>query len=61
VYAAITAIISFWYAPAVTPFMTLYAVGFAYIAGVSLWEARAVRQYPPSGTHSWQLLESSGD
>lgn len=61
VYAAITALVSWWYSPAVTPFMALYAVGFAYVAGVSLWEARAVRQHLPSGKHSWRLLENSGD
>jgi hypothetical protein len=61
VYAIITAIVSLRYAPTAAPFMALYALGFAYVAGTSLWEARAVLQHPRSGRQTWQLLESSGD
>jgi hypothetical protein len=39
-YAAIATGLSLTYAPALTPFMTLYALGLGYVAGLSLWQAR---------------------
>ncbi len=38
-YAGLTAVVSLQYEPALFPFMTLCSLGFAYTAGVSLWQA----------------------
>lgn len=46
-YAALIAVLAIGRQPALVPFMALYALGFAYVAGLSLWQARVVRQAQP--------------
>jgi cellulose synthase/poly-beta-1,6-N-acetylglucosamine synthase-like glycosyltransferase len=43
-YAAVTAVFALRTSPAAFPFMALYAVGFIYVAGLGLWQARAARR-----------------
>lgn len=38
IYSAVTAVLAVQRAPALVPFMTLYALGFAYVAGIGLWQ-----------------------
>lgn len=44
-YAGLTAFLSLVYNPSMTVFMILYASGFAYVAGLSIWQSYAVRRY----------------
>jgi glycosyltransferase involved in cell wall biosynthesis len=46
-YAALIAVLAIGRQPALVPFMVLYALGFAYVAGLSLWQARVVRRAQP--------------
>lgn len=43
-YAAATAVVCLGRLPALVPFMALYALGFAYVAGLSVLQARAARR-----------------
>ncbi len=45
VYAGLTAYAAWHYQPAIFPFMGLYALGFAYVAGLSLWQAGVIRWF----------------
>jgi hypothetical protein len=60
-YSAWLAILSLYHAPALSPFMALYALGLAYVAGVSLWQARLSRTQRRASTQHWGLLEPGGD
>nr|MBN1230221.1 glycosyltransferase [Anaerolineae bacterium] len=44
VYSLIVGILSISRLPALTPFMLLYAAGFVYVAGLSLWQERRGRR-----------------
>lgn len=44
IYAAATALLAITRMPALVPFMVLYALGFAYTAGLSIWQTRAARR-----------------
>ncbi len=44
IYAGVTGMIALDRAPSLVPFMALYTLGFAYVAGTSLWQARAARR-----------------
>jgi cellulose synthase/poly-beta-1,6-N-acetylglucosamine synthase-like glycosyltransferase len=43
IYAAVSAVAAFRIQPEVAPFMILYALGFGYVAGLSVWQTGAVR------------------
>jgi len=43
-YAAVTAVLAFTRVPALAPFMILYALGFAYVAGTSVIQALVARR-----------------
>ena len=60
VYAGATALLASNYAPAAAPFMALYALGFAYVAGLSVWQsgARVVRR--TSHERFWGLSSTGG-
>jgi len=57
-YATIMALLALRYAPSLVPFMMLYALGFAYVAGVSLQQARPGRDHSPRSSRQWGLLGS---
>lgn len=44
VYAALVAVLAVPRLPALVPFMTLYALGFGYVGGLSLWQAGIARR-----------------
>lgn len=54
-YAGLTSVLAMDYAPSLVPFMTLYALGFAYVAGLSLWQARAVQRVRAHEQHALSL------
>jgi cellulose synthase/poly-beta-1,6-N-acetylglucosamine synthase-like glycosyltransferase len=54
-YAGLTSVLALDYAPSLVPFMTLYALGFAYVAGLSLWQARAVQRVRAHEQHTLSL------
>ena len=58
VYAGLTSVLAIEYAPSLAPFMLLYTLGFTYVAGLSLWQARAVRRVR---THKHHRLSLSGN
>jgi cellulose synthase/poly-beta-1,6-N-acetylglucosamine synthase-like glycosyltransferase len=60
VYAGVTALLAFEHAPAVAPFMVLYAVGFLYVAGTSLWQARGKCVRRVSSERFWGLSGTGG-
>jgi cellulose synthase/poly-beta-1,6-N-acetylglucosamine synthase-like glycosyltransferase len=43
-YAGVTAVVALRAEPALAAFMALYALGFAYVAGLSLWQSYTVRR-----------------
>lgn len=55
VYAGLTSVVAVDYAPSLVPFMLLYTLGFAYVAGLSLWQARAVQRVHANEGHALSL------
>ena len=58
-YAGVTAILALSRAPALVPFMTLYALGFAYVALVSLWQSYTARRVQMRQRRTLSLSGSS--
>ena len=58
-YAAATAVLSVSRLPALTPFLLLYALGFGYVAALSLWQGRVVRYVLPSQQQSYGLFSNA--
>ncbi len=59
VYALIIGALAVTRLPALVPFMVLYASGFAYTAGLSLWQARAAKKSRRAGNCALGLSPSS--
>jgi cellulose synthase/poly-beta-1,6-N-acetylglucosamine synthase-like glycosyltransferase len=59
-YSGATAALAVQRAPALAPFMTLYALGFAYVAGVSLWQAYTARRVRARRRQRWGLSSTGG-
>lgn len=55
IYAGLVSVLAMDYAPSLVPFMTLYALGFAYVSGLSLWQARAVQRVRAHKQHTLSL------
>ncbi len=47
-YSAVLAALAVTRFPALVPFLVLYALGFAFAAGLTLWQARIVRRVQPA-------------
>lgn len=58
IYAAVTAAAALWLAPALAPFMALYAAGFAYVAGLGLWQSRTARRARMTVKREWLMADS---
>lgn len=54
-YAAVTAVFALRVSPAVVPFMALYAIGFIYVAGLGLLQARTARRIQARQEHTFSL------
>jgi cellulose synthase/poly-beta-1,6-N-acetylglucosamine synthase-like glycosyltransferase len=54
-YAGLISVLAIDYAPSLVPFMGLYTLGFAYVAGLSLWQARAIQQMNARERHTLSL------
>ncbi|MFZ5917340.1 MAG: glycosyltransferase [Chloroflexota bacterium] len=54
-YCGVEAVVALWRAPGLAPFLTVYAAGYAYIAGLGLWQSR--RRFHPravrGGAEAW--------
>ncbi|MBN1121696.1 MAG: glycosyltransferase [Anaerolineae bacterium] len=59
VYALVIGALAVTRLPALVPFMMLYAAGFAYTAGLSLWQARVARKNRRAGNRTLGLSPSS--
>jgi cellulose synthase/poly-beta-1,6-N-acetylglucosamine synthase-like glycosyltransferase len=59
VYALVIGALAVTRLPALVPFMLLYAAGFAYTAGLSLWQARVARKNRRTRNHALGLSTSS--
>ncbi|MBN1312919.1 MAG: glycosyltransferase, partial [Anaerolineae bacterium] len=54
-YAGLTCILAVEHAPSLVPFVGLYALGYFFTAGLSLWQARTARRTRISKRHAWSL------
>ncbi len=59
-YAACLVFISLEYAPALTPFMVLYAAGFGYVSATSLRQSLLNQQSRPKRQPGWGFSSNSG-
>ena len=57
-YSAVTAIIAFQQEPGLCVLMAMYALGFAYVGGLSVWQARANRRLHGRERRSLELSEN---
>ncbi len=60
-YSFLLAALSARYTPALTPFAALYALGFAYVAGLGIWQAYAAQRAQASQDSNWKFSGTSGD
>jgi cellulose synthase/poly-beta-1,6-N-acetylglucosamine synthase-like glycosyltransferase len=60
-YSGVTAVLALQRAPALAPFMALYALGFAYVAGAGLWQTRTARRVQAHRGHRLGLSGTGGD
>jgi cellulose synthase/poly-beta-1,6-N-acetylglucosamine synthase-like glycosyltransferase len=58
VYASLTTVFAVERAPAMAPFMGMYALGYIYMVGLSLWQARTVQRTQASKHHTWSLSDN---
>ena len=58
-YAALIGALAVTRLPGLVPFMLLYALGFGYVAGLSLWQTRSVNR-SRARRRAWEYLSSSG-
>lgn len=57
-YSAVTAIVAFQTEPGLAVFMTMYTLGFAYVGGLSLWQAGAARLVQSRDRRQLELSEN---
>jgi hypothetical protein len=60
-YSGVTAVLALQRAPALAPFMVLYTLGFAYVAGAGLWQTRTARRVQARRGHRLGLSGTGGD
>ncbi len=58
-YAGVLAVLAISRLPALAPFMVLYSLGFGYVAGLSLWQARAAHRARTRRQHMLELPSTS--